>query len=204
MGSNEVRHVRHTVYLEEGSISKELSGCRFFQEVYPIDSSRNHVHGRPCSIAASVILIPGILFTRLSHSSPLSPLTSPSLTVYPRLLVDFGHPTNTRHHLLSYPLELRRGTSAPSGPATYSLDLVQLSAPKTNLLQEPRIVEAVLKRTSLYVMLDLISALPNDPTASRCHTFILPPAESLYAYLLTFIELTLFISLSYHIFLIRL
>lgn len=44
------------------------------------DSSRNHVRGRPCSIAAPVILIPGILFTRLSHSRPLCT----------GLLVDFG------------------------------------------------------------------------------------------------------------------
>ena len=76
----------------------------------------------PCSIAASVILIPEILFTRLSHSRP---------SMYPGHLVDFATLPQTKipatpRHLLSYPLELRRGTSAPSGRPASRLDVVQL------------------------------------------------------------------------------
>lgn len=114
--------------------------------------SRNHVHGRPCSIAASVILIPGILFTRLSHSRPLCT----------RHLVDFAAQTKTRDHLLSYPLELRRGTSAPSGCPASSWTSSSFHGKGTFVVKWPNRIKTNLT----YVMLDLI------PTLENHHTFL--------------------------------
>lgn len=125
----------------------------------PIVSNRNHVHDRPYANAASVILIPGILFTRLSHSRPLCT----------RLLVGFGAQTKTRDHLLSYPLELRRGTSAPSGSSVPGWTSSSIHERGDLDVEWPNRI----KTKAAYAMLDvmLIPTLENHHPPDRWHDF---------------------------------
>jgi len=100
VASRNRRHVRYTVCPKkvESILTRLSSPVVLAKNIYTcdVDSGTNHVHGRPSPIAAPVILIPRILFTRLSHSHPCVP--EPLWTLELEAHWD---------HLSFYPLELR-------------------------------------------------------------------------------------------------